>query len=37
MLGLDQAIRRTDRQPIEISADAVTLDRAPLIWERKWA
>jgi hypothetical protein len=36
-IGLDQAIRRTDRQPVEISADAVTLDRAPPIWERKWA
>jgi hypothetical protein len=35
--GLDQAIRGTDRKPVEISADAVTLDRAPPIWVRKWA
>jgi hypothetical protein len=36
-VGLDQAIRGTGRQPVEISADAVTLDRAPPIWVRKWA
>jgi hypothetical protein len=35
--GLDQAIREADRKPVEISADAVTLDRAPPIWARKWA
>ena len=36
-VGLDQAIRGTGRKPVEVSADAVTLDRAPPIWVRKWA
>jgi hypothetical protein len=35
--GLDQAIRKTGRPPVEISADAVTLNRAPPNWARKWA
>jgi hypothetical protein len=36
-VGLDQVIRGAGRQPVEISADAVTLDRAPPILVRKWA
>jgi hypothetical protein len=36
-VGLDKAIRGTGRKPVEISADAMTLDRAPTTWVRKWA